>query len=145
MPVPDASESIASRAFTQLPERNQKLIETLSPVPEEEVHCWSPKKIVSSYTDTQGCKKLAVIFSLTAGVMVDDSSGVDIKVTNDGWELTLTEKWVDCHLEPEVCCTQFPRDHHNESDEDFERRKFAMMDTVRTLKSAGHDAAILTA
>jgi hypothetical protein len=129
-------------AFAQLPAKNQAAIRaTMDHDPQEVIHHWSPKKIVSSYFDPQGNRRLTVLFSLTTGVVEEDNSGIEIKVTKGGWELTLSEKWDNFVLDVDLFYHTFPRDPR-ESDEEFLSRKVAMMNTVRMLRAHGHGSCL---
>ena len=80
--------------------------------PQEQIHVWSPKKIVFSYYNSEDKRVLCVLFCLSSGSLCGDGSGVDIKVTNDGWELVLSEKWDDYFTNAELYYHKFPRAHN---------------------------------
>jgi hypothetical protein len=125
-----------------LPAKTQALIKATSTFdPNEILHHWSPKKIVSSWQDQNGIRRLVVVFSTTTGLKEDDKSGVDIKVTKDGLELTLSEKWDNFVLDTESFYHVFPKDPR-ETDDEFTLRKTAMMNTVKKLRTCGHGAAL---
>jgi hypothetical protein len=109
--------------------------------PEETIHHWSPKKVVSTYVDPSGVRHLTVLFALTGGVITTDNSGVSVKVTDNGFELSLSEKFPSYQLEMEAYYHHFPRDPR-ESDDQFNARKLAMMDTVRKMRAYGLDGAL---
>lgn len=54
----------------------------------------------------------------------------------------MAERWNDFMLDTENFCNQFPKDPR-ESDDEFIRRQFAMMDTVRILRAHGQDGVLL--
>ena len=139
----DDEEPIIKRAFKKLPPATHELVEKTKHDPREEALLWTPKKIVTTYTNVDGVCCLTILFALSSGVASKDNSGVEIEVTENGWELTLAERWNGFMLDTENFYNQFPKDPR-ESDDEFIRRRFAMMDTVRTLKANGQDDALVS-
>lgn len=144
-PIPSVIKSIkpttlnlepgAQSEYNRMTPKQQAMVDmALSHDPQELIHHWSPKKIVSSYTDPHGVRHLTVLFALTGGVLEEDNSGVEIKVTKGGFELTLTEKWPDFQLDMESYFHHFEKDSR-ESLEEFNRRRSAMMETIRLMKA----------
>lgn len=129
-------------AFNGLPPATQQMIAAAGDFdPQEMIHHWSPTKIVSSYIDPYGIRRLVVLFAVTSGVTDQDQSGVDIKVSNNGWELTLSEKWQTFMLDVESFYHCFPKDPR-ETEDEFTARRMAMMNTVRVLKANNQGAAL---
>jgi hypothetical protein len=148
IPVPSVVKSVAKLEtsaqveYARMPTKVQAMIDTaVSHDPQEILHHWSPKKIVSSYTDPQGVRHLTVLFALTGGVLAEDNSGVEIKVTKGGFELTLTEKFPDLQLDMESYFHHFDKDPR-ETAEEFNRRRSAMMETIRMMKAYSLDGLL---
>ena len=87
-----------------------------------------------SYFNNEDKRVLCVLFCLSSGSLRGDGSGVDIKVTNDGWELVLSEKWDEHFTNAELYYHRFPH-AHNETQTEFDSRKHAMMDCVRAMRT----------
>ena len=86
-----------------------------------------------SYYNSEDKRVLYVLFCLSSGSLCGDGRGVDIKVTNDGWEIVLSEnKWDDYFTNAELYYYKFPR-AHNETQNEFDSHKHAMMDCVRAM------------
>jgi hypothetical protein len=139
----DLQQLLVSRSMAQLPVKTQKVINStdFNHDPQEIVHHWSPKKIVSSWTDSSGGRHLIVLVSMKSGLSEKDRSGVDVKVTKDGLELSLSEKWDNFVLDVESFYHVFPKDPR-ESDAEYCLRKAAMMTSVSKLKTYSQGAAL---
>jgi hypothetical protein len=99
------------------------------------------KKIVAEWTDNTDSSHLIVLASLTSGLSKKDKSGINVKVTKDGLELTFSEKWDNFVLDVESFYHVFPKDSR-ESDAEYCLRKAAMMTSVSKLCSYGHSKAL---
>jgi hypothetical protein len=100
----------------------------------KELHQWVPKKIVSTYVDPQGMWHVTLLFAFTGGVLAEDNNGVSVKVTDNGYELCVSEKFPKYRLETEAFYQYFPKDPRDSEDQ-FNAKKLAMMDTTHKLKS----------
>lgn len=102
--------------------------------PDTEIHCWTPRKIMFSYRNDDGDRCVTCLFSLQHGdPHEDDGSGVDIRITQDGWVLELAEKWDEFMTDGKLFYHKFPKDPH-ETEEEFQKRRFAMMECTRVMK-----------
>ena len=138
----DDTEIETARSLAQLPPKTQALITSTANIDTQQVlHHWSPKKIVATWTDTSDSRHLIVLVSLTSGLSERDKSGIDVKVTKDGLELTLSEKWDNFVLDSESFYHVFPKDPR-ESDAEYCLRKAAMMTSVSKLRAHGHGKAL---
>jgi hypothetical protein len=140
--IKPALDPSAQVEYARMSPKVQAMVDTASSHdPQEIIHHWSPKKIVSSYTDPSGVRHLTVLFALTGGVLAEDNSGVEIKVTKSGFELTLTEKWPEFQLDMNSYFHHFEKDPR-ESLEEFNRRRSAMMETIRMMKAYSLDGVL---
>jgi hypothetical protein len=132
-----------AHALAQLPTKTQALVKSsANHDPQQILHHWHPKKIVAEWTDNIDSRHLIVLLSLTSGLSKKDKSGIDVKVTKDGLELTLSEKWDNFVLDVESFYHVFPKDPR-ESDAEYCLRKAAMMTSVsKLLRSYGHSKAL---
>jgi hypothetical protein len=90
----DPMEEAAAVEFARMPtQMKQMILSTADHDPNIDLLHWLPKKIVSSWTDTSGIRHLLVVVPIPTGIKDTDKSGVDVKVTKDGLELCLSEKW----------------------------------------------------
>lgn len=127
---------IVAKAFatTSVPEKSQPMIEdTEEPNPQEEVDCWNPKRLLATHSNSDGVRCCTVVFSLTCGNRALRSDGAEIAVPDDGWSITLAEKWSNFVLDTELFHNNFP-DDNKETEDDKMHRKFAMMDTIQQMK-----------
>jgi hypothetical protein len=99
---------------------------------EESPLIWIPKKLVSEWKNRDGIKCLTLIFQLTGGVADNDNNGVEVRVSNSGEEFVISEVWSPMMIDIGEFYDLFPKARH-ETDDDFNRRKISMEDTVGNL------------
>jgi hypothetical protein len=105
---------------------------------EEEQHplVWIPKKLVSEWKNKDGIRCLTLIIQLTGGAANSDNDGVEVKVSNNGEEFAISEVWSPLMSEIDDFYTYFPK-AADETDDEFNRRKYAMEDNVQSIVAEG--------
>ena len=99
---------------------------------EEDPLAWTPKKVLTEWTNEDGIKCISIIFQLSGGSVLADSNDVEVHVSKLGDELAITEVW--CPLMDDVrnYYTTFPR-LKSESEENALRRSIAMCNACDAL------------
>jgi hypothetical protein len=105
---------------------------------EEEQHplVWIPKKLVSEWKNKDGIRCLTLIIQLTGGAANNDNDGVEVKVSNNGEEFAISEVWSPLMSQIDDFYTYFPK-AADETDDEFNRRKYAMEDNVQSIVAEG--------
>jgi hypothetical protein len=105
---------------------------------EEEQHplVWIPKKLVSEWKNKDGIRCLTLIFQLTGGAANSDNDGVEVKVSNNGEEFAISEVWSPLMSQIDDFYTYFTKSA-DETDDEFNRRKYAMEDNVQSILVEG--------
>ena len=94
---------------------------------------WEPKKIVKEWTNGDGVKNITLVIALTGGAAEKNSSGVECKVTTDGTVFAISEHWSALMLEMKTFYNKMALDN-GETEDEFERRRFAMEDATTVMK-----------
>jgi hypothetical protein len=104
---------------------------------------WEPKKIATEWKNKDGIRNLSLIIALTGGAANTDSNGVECKVTSDGTEFVISERWSSLMLQIDSFYEPL-KDHraHDESEDEFNRRKYAMEDQAQALMQQSGDAIV---
>ena len=144
-PVPDVV-SASDATYKSLSAHSRHLIDrAMEHDNNVKVHAWTPRKIVFEYENDKGDRCFTILFVLSAGAIVHtddgkrmDNSGVNVQVTDDGWELTLAEKWHPFILDAELFYHKFPM-APNETVFEYDRRRHAMMKAVKDMKANSLD------
>jgi hypothetical protein len=127
-PGPENNQRLANRAFHNDGAGNDDDVEH----GEVDPLIWIPKKLVTEWKNKDGIKCLTLIFQLTGGVASNDNNGVEVKVSNNGGEFAISEEWSPLMSDIGDFYTSLQK-AHDETDDDFNRRKISMEDTVGTL------------
>ena len=101
--------------------------------PEEEATAWVPKNLMTMWTNKEGVNFVSLILLLTGGAAAINSNGVELKVGGDGLELVISEVWSAFMESIDNFYSLFPK-AADETDDEFNRRKYAMEDHVRAMK-----------
>ena len=96
---------------------------------------------MAEHVNPDGIRGLTALVALTSGVAQHDNSKVDVALTNDGQELTVTEAFHDEMTDLGEFYNQLPR-NDGESEAEFTRKRFAMEDAVRDMKKTGTTTSI---
>jgi hypothetical protein len=97
---------------------------------------WIPKKLVTEWKNKDGIRCLTLIIQLTGGVAASDNNGVEVKVSNNGEEFAISELWSPLMSQIDDFYTYFPK-ANDESEDEFNRRKYAMEDKVQAIVGTG--------
>jgi hypothetical protein len=105
---------------------------------DEEEHplVWIPKKLVSEWKNKDGIRCLTLIIQLTGGAATSDNDGVEVKVSNNGEEFAISEVWSPLMSQIDDFYTYFTKSA-DETDDEFNRRKYAMEDNVQSILVEG--------
>jgi hypothetical protein len=97
---------------------------------------WVPKKLVTEWKNKDGIRCLTLIIQLTGGAATSDNDGVEVKVSNHGEEFAISEAWSPLMSQIDDFYTYFPKTA-DETDDEFNRRKYAMEDNVQSIVAEG--------
>jgi hypothetical protein len=97
---------------------------------------WIPKKLVTEWKNKDGIRCLTLIIQLTGGVATSDNNGVEVKVSNNGEEFAISELWSPLMSQIADFYSYFPK-ANDETDDEFNRRKYAMEDKVQSIVAQG--------
>jgi hypothetical protein len=97
---------------------------------------WIPKKLVSEWKNKDGIRCLTLIIQLTGGAANSDNDGVEVKVSNNGEEFAISETWSPLMSQIDDFYNYFPK-AADETDDEFNRRKYAMEDNVQSIVAGG--------
>jgi hypothetical protein len=95
---------------------------------------WIPKKLVSEWKNKDGIRCLTLISQLTGrgAANSDSNDGVEGKVSNNGQEFAISEVWSPLMSFIDDFYTYFTKSA-DETDDEFNRRKYAMEDNVQSI------------
>ena len=103
---------------------------------------WEPKKIVKEWANVDGIKNMTIVIALTGGAADINSHGVECKVTSDGTVFAISEQWAPLMLDMKTFYNTVGLDH-GETEDEFERRRFAMEDATTAMKKTANAAVFV--
>jgi hypothetical protein len=120
---PENNPRVANRSFAAADNDDDVDYDEVDPL------LWIPKKLVSEWKNKDGIRCLTLIFQLTGGAADNDNNGVEVKVSNSGDQFAISEVWSKLMEDIGGFYTSLQK-AHDETDDDFNRRKISMEDTV---------------
>ena len=104
---------------------------------DEDPLVWIPKKLVTEWKNKDGIRCLTLIIQLTGGAATSNSDEVEVKVSNMGEKFAISKVWSPLMFTIDDFFHLFPK-AADETDDEFNRRKYAMEDKVHALTTQGN-------